>query len=364
MAIFFRAQTSVVFALALMIGLIARADEAKAEKPAITAPELKASIPLPEAVIASAAVDVPTKDIFLREDGGAGLRIDDTVTLVATVVDGEKIRQWIILLKVQDFKPEEKDKYYSAPWTLYTNLGGKIEFPKSPLGSLAIRVLGPYSPGKGSKGAKNIWSGAIINPQFLALGFNGTSTLMQRLLTLREPVSLAMNATPFPEERIAEGRRQNATFGITAEEERAFAGFMPAMLSFFQIASQTTGLRDIVFEMIDVPWMSLIAHGGKIDDVNFAITPPFDELAPAKWGLPATMKVGSLAMQLELFKKPALLCNMAVTLPAPPLLNCAGIVGFTACRPNGKGPRLTVNVVAARPVPAPRLAPVAGANNP
>jgi hypothetical protein len=130
------------------------------------------------------------------------------------------------------------------------------------------------------------------------------------------------------------------------------------MLSFFQIASQTTGLRDIVFEMIDVPWMSLLGHGGKIDEVNFELTPPFIELESAKWGLPATMKVNTLGTRMDLFKKPALLCRFAVVSPVAPLVNCAGIVGFTACRPNGKGPRLMVNVLASRPVPTTESNPI------
>jgi hypothetical protein len=51
---------------------------------------------------------------------------------------------------------------------------------------------------------------------------------------------------------------------------------------------------------------------------------------------------------LQLSKKPALVCQLAVVAPAPPLLTSAGIVGLAAQRPDGKGPHLMIQLLAAR----------------
>ena len=55
---------------------------------------------------------------------------------------------------------------------------------------------------------------------------------------------------------------------------------------------------------------------------------------------------------LQLSKKPALVCQLAVVAPAPPLLTSAGIVGLAAQRPDGKGPHLMICLLAAHVGPA------------
>jgi hypothetical protein len=50
---------------------------------------------------------------------------------------------------------------------------------------------------------------------------------------------------------------------------------------------------------------------------------------------------------LEVNDKPALSCNLAVVSARPPLLTCAGIIGIAAQSPDGKGPHLMVQLMAA-----------------
>jgi len=52
---------------------------------------------------------------------------------------------------------------------------------------------------------------------------------------------------------------------------------------------------------------------------------------------------------LRLNGEPALLFQLAVTAPRPPLLVSAGIVGLAAGRPDGRGPVLTLQVVRESP---------------
>lgn len=72
---------------------------------------------MPEALRAAATVNVPTQSLILRTDG-SGFQIDDSVTIIATVTEGEKIRQWLILLKAKNLTAEEQAKYHSRQWTL------------------------------------------------------------------------------------------------------------------------------------------------------------------------------------------------------------------------------------------------------
>ena len=70
----------------------------------------------------------------------------------------------------------------------------------------------------------------------------------------------------------------------------------------------------------------------------------------AEWGAVAdgAGEVYALPMQLRLNGQPALLFQMAVVTPRPPLLMSAGIIGLVATRPDGKGPVLMLRVVATR----------------
>ncbi len=91
-------------------------------------------------------------------------------------------------------------------------------------------------------------------------------------------------------------------------------------------------------------------HGG-LTDANFELRSPFEPLPPAAWGLPADAKVYSIGFRLHIQGKPALDCRFAVTTPRVPLLNSAGIVGIAAMRPNGKGPRVMIRMMAAQAAP-------------
>jgi hypothetical protein len=274
-------------------------------------------------------------------------------------IDGKSLRQWAVVLIINPRGPEE-EKFTSSAQTLYLSTGSKIDFSATFREGMAIHVLGPFSQAKGSASAKDTWSGALINTQFLGLGLDAIPAFISRtqLMAAHDPsfkgkrFSIQTGSAAFPPEQIASNRAAMESYAVTAAEERSFAGGPPALMDFFNIASLTPGVRDILFEAVNIPWLKLAAHGGQFQ-VNFDFMAPFEKLSASDWGLPPETQVYSMGLRISLFEKPALVCRLALTNPRVPLLNCAGIVGFAAMRPNGKGPHLMIRVMAAKPAPTP-----------
>jgi len=96
--------------------------------------------------------------------------------------------------------------------------------------------------------------------------------------------------------------------------------------------------------VVDLPWWAIVMHGGKLNVDLHAL--PFDrKLGAAQWGVHG-QDVYASSYLLLINDKPALLFQLALTAPKPPLTVCAGIIGFAAVAPDGKGPVLTFQVVA------------------
>jgi hypothetical protein len=304
----------------------------------------------------------------VRELGQATLGIDrivlgnvphqpgDTVTLLAQLTEAGRVRQWAVALTEQELKPAQRN-LRSPRFTVHLSNGGKVTFDESTYARMSIQVLGPFLSDRSSARSKRISSEALINPEFLGLGLDGTARLWRRLINQarderpaeRQPLSLDISTRPFSSEKIAEHRARLESLQITSEEERSYAGFLPAMMDFFQIARQTRGVRDIIFEVVDLPWWSLITRGGRVTDTHFDIIGPFRKLSPADWGLADAVSVFSMGIVLRLEAEPTLVGRLALTAPRPPLLNCAGILGIAAMRPDGQGPRLMIRVMAGKP---------------
>jgi hypothetical protein len=291
---------------------------------------------------------------------GTGSRIGDTATILVQAVEGPRIRQWAVVLSICDIKQEERG-LRSAAFALYLSNGNKVDFEARPFEGMSIHVLGPFSNSDGADGAGNTWSGSLINPQFLGLGLDGAAAVWIRVnkTIAKDPIlrashfSMGISSNPFPADQTSKGRILSDRLSITASEGRAYAGFLVALLNFFQIASQTPGMREIIYEALDIPWWSIAAHGGRVTSSGFELIKPVEQLSPAEWNLPPNMDVYSVKLLLRIQGKPALSCRLALTAPQVPLLNSAGIIGIAAMRPDGKGPHLMIRLMAGRPALAP-----------
>lgn len=316
-------------------------------------PDFEPVVWLPSAATQLAGASVKLSGISIQ---ARRHQIGDTLTVLAQIREKRDVRQWAVVLALSEIKPEE-ELLRSPATTLYLSNGSEVEFEPSPFAGMTIHVLGPFSESRGASRAKDIWSGALINPDFLGLGLHRTAALFPRLLERArsdpelkgKSISFDISSRPFSSDKIAEHRTLLDQLAITKTEERAYAGFMPAMMDFFRIASQTPGVREIIFDVADIPWWAILAKGGRITETRFEIVGPFEKLSPGEWNLPEHMEVYSLGLLLHLQEKPVLVCKLALTSPRPPLLNTAGIVAIAAIRPNGLGPRLMIQVMAGEP---------------
>jgi hypothetical protein len=283
-----------------------------------------------------------------------GLRRGDSVTALVSHVDGDKMRQWLVLLQAE--QPRGKEAADVSPETvIYSSSGRTLRIPGE-AGALAIRVIGPFTEGEnGAKKAKDRRAHTTVNQAFLALGLDRACRMIMRLDALEKMkpgeipkgFGIGFNTRPFPSENWAATRSMLDRLGVTEAEELAFGGSFPALVMFLQIAAQTPGLDEVLRSVVEISWTSLLMNRGGLNP-EFEYWEPFFELSASDWGLSAGAKCYSFKFRVSLNGKPALDCQMAVTAPRPPLLTSAGIVAFAAQRPDGKGPVLLMQVVDAR----------------
>jgi hypothetical protein len=153
---------------------------------------------------------------------------------------------------------------------------------------------------------------------------------------------------PFSEAEVAKGRELAERLKLTAGQERALMGSIPALLSYFDIVQNTPGLSDILYEIVDLPsaW-SLVRNAG-IKSIGLRFGKGAGESSAALWGLAGSAAVYDFPLFLELNEQRALNLKFVVTSPNPPLLACAGVVGMFAEHPVDTEKYLTLRIVSAR----------------
>jgi hypothetical protein len=160
--------------------------------------------------------------------------------------------------------------------------------------------------------------------------------------------SWTVKHTPFSDAEVAKGREAATKLQLTADEEHALMGAIPALLSYFEVTQNTPGLSDIFFDIVDLPsvW-SLVRHAG-IKSVGIHFRKGIVETEAASWGMSESASLYHLPLALELNEQRALNLTFAVTAPDPPLLACAGVVGLLAERPDDPQKYLTLRILSAR----------------
>jgi len=272
-----------------------------------------------------------------------GLQIGDNASALVSTVEKGRLKQWLIFLAVTEISAAEK-KMRLEPLRVYTSLGHELRFDRS-LSGVAIRTVGPFGEAPKAKPPGDIWSGSLVTPQFLALGFETSCRAAEKMFS--RGVNLSTGNQPYPEESAAGERARAESVGFRLEDERAFAGSSLALGEFIRIVAQTPGLREILFEMLDLGWTAFFRQPA----TNVEIMPPFALLPAEPWGLPADATCREFSFKLHVDGKPRLLCRMAVTWPRRPFQTTAGIVGVAVKRVDGSGPHLMVRLLAAHTAP-------------
>ncbi len=276
-------------------------------------------------------------------------QVGDRAWALVTAAEGDRRKQWLVDLEVGTPTADEQKKIKNPPpFIMYVNTGSRIEFQNDYL-LLELRTSGPFLAGKNeTKRNRPRSARAAVNGDHLMLGFDRACAAMLRLKALRPDQSdqrglgLSFSTQPFPPEETAKNKELAEKIGLTSEDEKAFAGTAPALLSFFQIALTTPGLQDIFKEVLDLPLWSIISRGGKIEP-DFKLEGEHMVEVPSDSGDRRFL----LPMMLRLNGKPALHVTMIVTTPRPPLLTTAGIVAVYARHPTDPKKTATIEIVSA-----------------
>ena len=341
--------------IGLCFALIARGAE---EKLARQPPDFRRPAPLAAVKKAAETARVSLEGIEAPASHD-GLRSGDRVTALVSLTEGKKLLQWVIALEVVEPTDQEK-KTAATELRLYTASGYQFDFG-SGHAVLAIQVFGPLSESDATSARANapeVQRRRIqVSADYLALGFDRIpAVVLRERARLKEDSArpqgeFGISTDSFPPETTGASRKAMESIGVTEADERAMAGSLPALISFFEIAASTPGLQEVLMKVLDVPWWSIVKRGGKMPAVGIdmaSVNPSVKEYPIAPWGLAEGAKLYSYPFGILLNQKPALLCQLAVTASRPPLLASGGIVGLAAGRPDGKGPVLTLQVVAAR----------------
>lgn len=277
---------------------------------------------------------LPLGPLVLELEPGSA-RLGDGIVAVITLTNGASQKQWLAQFEVDALTAEEKKVKSTYNLSIGPLSSGETwEISSKPAFALKIRALGPYvtlphSPKNAAKSALDKTARALVAPELLSLGLDRAA----RALLPHGPALAAINS---------------ATLGkFSHEDEKAFAGSFVALLQFFMIAQETPGLKEIIWEIIDLPSVWSLARSlGKIKYGFDMGSVPVAELDPAGWKLPA-LPLYRYPFGLKLNDKPAVNCAFFATAPHPPLLTTAGIVGFTAHSPSHKDKHMLVQVIAA-----------------
>ncbi|MBI5380330.1 MAG: hypothetical protein HZA31_00360 [Opitutae bacterium] len=286
------------------------------------------------------------------------LRPGDTVTALVTLTEGEEYKQWIVRFQAAELTEKERQLPPVRGVRVYTSTGREFQYDGE-RAVLALRVLGPFkssSAATATRGVKDVQARVRVNSAFLGLGFDQACAALIRKqeAEVRHPdlkFYWGCGWKPYPPEKAAGKRKVAEVFGVTEKDERAMCGELPALWEFVGLASQTPGLQSIMQNVIHIPWWSIIANGGKMPAIGLMMLPRKHIKDAARWNLSETARIYALPFELQLNEKPALVCQLAVTAPRPPLLTSAGIVGIAAQSPDGKGPHLMIRLLSAQCAP-------------
>jgi hypothetical protein len=230
---------------------------------------------------------------------------------------------------------------------IYNTLGHKLEFVSTPA-FVTLRTLGPFVEGPGGKKPGDATARFVLDQGFLALGLDRAAAAIMRMHQGKTTGPFASGTEPFGDAMITNCQKANASWKVTAEEERALAGSFPALLSYFKTVQETPELVEILKQTLVRPsiW-SLLWHGGITStEFRWDSTRLFQTNAAA-WGVSGGPVAYYCPMTLLLNHRPSLELTLVVTAPDPPLLSCGGVLGLLAENPEHKQVYLSLRIVSA-----------------
>ncbi len=331
---------------------------------------LEPTPPFPGLQAAARAKGIPLEGVD-RPGASEALSPGDSVTTLITLHEkGHRRTQWVIYLEAvaapnphqaADSNGAGSKPPARAAAVMYTSMSNRFEFADAPA-TIRLRTIGPFvEPNSRWKQPppKDDSARVTVNRVFLGLGLDQGAAALSRVAKLRRRDKgigdswFSVSAKPFNAPEIERGRKMAARLHITPEEERALAGGVPALFSYFDTIRQTPDLESIFRRVVSMPSMwamlkSFIKSHGI--SARIAIGHPDDRLGSVAlpgWDLGTNPPLCSLPVDVTLCGHHALVLTLIVTAPHPPFLACGGIVGFLAENPQDKDNYLAFRVIAA-----------------
>jgi hypothetical protein len=288
----------------------------------------------------------------------------DELTFLVSLREGKELRQWLLAAKTVDLTEKEAGMPAPKSYHRYSATGTELKF-EGRRAAIELVLVGPMTPGQGEDSVfrpEVKRRRLLVNADYLELGFDAACEASLALGAENEKrapadrVKTRVAEKPFPPEVTKVERARADEVGFTPERERAFYGSMPALLEFFNLITKTPGLQDILKEVIDISWWSLLTNSGKTQvrlDYASRFIQKLENIRPdlPQYTFPLVVVVN---------KEPAMAVTLVVTQPKAPFATTAGVVGIQAGRPYDNERQLTVRIIASRYSGGPLLPAPAG----
>ncbi|PTY06503.1 hypothetical protein DB347_10665 [Opitutaceae bacterium EW11] len=281
----------------------------------------------------------------------AGVQPGDRAVAVVTLEDKNRQVQWLVEVAIVPTPPEKTKAFQqSKPLVIYSSTGNRLEYSND-CRTVRLTTHGPFAPEPNNAAPPRLrTSEAVVNSDHLLLGLDRACATFIRLhqQSAREPNDpkwgLSYSSSPFSPEALRSMPKLPASLTVSVDDERAFAGSMPALISFFQIAQSTPGVQDALSEVLDLPIWSIIAHAGQVSPYFKMDGDHILRLADGAGHVSRYL----LPMDLLLNGKLALRLNVVAVSPRPPYASTAGILEVRAQNPKNPSLRAFIQVLGAQ----------------
>jgi hypothetical protein len=277
----------------------------------------------------------------------------DSITGLITLFEkGGKKTQWLLYVVAAEPTQEEKARTNKPSRIAYVGVGDKVEFSDSETPA-NLRLLGPFAAGTGkAPKVKDQTVHLALNEGFLGIGLDQAAAANHRIVQNHLHGGFRTRNRPFTEAEIAEGRKAMGDLQVSVAEQRALIGSELALDSYAHLVMETPGIDALFYKIATLPsaW-SVVRHAG----INVNLNLSRDRIAPmepATWNLAPETPCYTYPIGIQINGEPGMMVTLVVVPPHPPLLECAGIIGFLAEKPDDKETYMLLQIIGAHRVSA------------
>jgi len=283
----------------------------------------------------------------LEDQGRNRPEIGDRGVVLVSLRKGRRVEQWLVTFTVTAFSAEERAGLAESPprsFMLHASNGESFEFINDPV-PVDVWVAGPLRLdesriSRAVSRVKEQRARFTVNREYLSIGLARAAAAIMQLRGDDGNLGVSLSGAPYPEEQVTATRQALAQRGVSDEEVGFIARSAPSLMEYVNITARTPGLRDIMFEVVDIPWMSFVANLG-VDAI--AVSTDGSNVRRA----PGAEDVFIVPLQVSINGNLALMVEMRTEPPVAPGSVLAGVTELYAGRPNGKKARVAIRLLSA-----------------